>query len=99
MSRLASAVEPIGWSIRVCTIANSSPPRRATVSVGRTHARMRSRDRLQQRVADRMAERVVHGLEVIEIEAEHGDSLAARARGSSALFHLLAKANPVRQVA
>ena len=33
---------------------------------------------LQQRVADRMAERVVDGLEMVEVEAEHRDAVAAR---------------------
>ena len=58
----------------------------------------RSATACKQRVSDGMAERVVDSLEVVEIEAEHGNSLAAR-RADERTFHLLAKAHPIRQVA
>ena len=44
------------------------------MSVSRTQARRRSATALRQAVADRMAERVVDALEVVEVEAEHGDA-------------------------
>ena len=41
------------------------------------------RDGAEQLVADRMAERVVDALEVVEVEAEHRERLAARATRAS----------------
>jgi hypothetical protein len=41
-SLLANPMASIGDSISVCTMANSSPPSRATVSVSRTPCRSRS---------------------------------------------------------
>ena len=54
-------------------------------------------DFLQQRVADRMAERVVDVLEMIEIEAEHRELIAAPDEPQR-LFELFAEQRPVRQI-
>ena len=61
--------------------ANSSPPSRATISVSRRHVPSRSATVAQQFIADRMAESVVDALEMIEIEAMHGE--AARRAGAT----------------
>ena len=52
--------------------------------------------RLEEAVADRMAERVVDALEVVEVEAEHGERLAAR-HPDERLLHLLAEEHAVRE--
>ena len=54
-------------------IANSSPPSRAGVSAGRRQSRSRSPHSRSSCVAARVAERVVHGLEVVEVDEEHRD--------------------------
>ena len=56
--------------------ANSSPPKRATVSAARTQRAQPLGDRDQQLVADRVAERVVDGLEVVEVDEQHRDASA-----------------------
>ena len=50
---------------------NSSPPRRATTSPGRTHASQPFSDRDQQFVPDGVAETVVYYLEPFEIEEQN----------------------------
>jgi hypothetical protein len=50
----------------------------------------------QQRVPDGMAQSVVHGLEPVEIEAEHGEGFVARQPGQRS-FHLLMEQHAVRQ--
>ena len=62
-----------------CRIANSSPPSRLTVSTSRTHAFQPFRHRPQQFVADGVAERVVHLLEMIEIEVQYCKAAAVAA--------------------
>ena len=52
------------------TIVNSSPPRRVTVSVSRTHCLQPLGGLAQHVVAGLVAERVVDALEVIEIDDE-----------------------------
>src|SRR5438105_4746339 len=53
--------------------------------------------RLQERVADRMAERVVDFLEMIEIEAEYRELVAALGQPQR-LLALFAGQRPVRQI-
>ena len=59
-----------GSEIAVCTIANSSPPTLATVSLSRTPGSQSNRDFPQQGVADRLAESVIGVLEMIEVETQ-----------------------------
>ena len=97
-SRLASAAASVACSsLPTWTMANSSPPSRATVSPSRTHSLQAPRHRLQQVVADRMTERVVDVLEVVEIEAQHGDLLVAL-HAAQSLLQLLPEQHAVRQV-
>ena len=63
-----------------CTMANSSPPSRASVSVSRTQARSLAGHVDQQPVAGGVAQRVVHLLEAVEIEVEHGQRRALAPR-------------------
>ena len=63
-------------------ITNSSPPKRATVSTGRTAEAIRGAIVAQQRVADLVAERVVDDLEVVEVDEQHRQR--PRARGGPA---------------
>ena len=71
--------------------ANSSPPRRATLSDGRKCLLQPLPDDLQQPVADLVTEVVVDGLEPVEVEVEHrqrttrdGGCAPARPRGGRA---------------
>ena len=52
---------------------NSSPPKRATVSIGRNIDRRRSASPTSTRVAGLMPERVVDVLEVVDVEEQHAD--------------------------
>ena len=52
---------------------NSSPPKRASSASGPDHVAQPHRHRGQQRVADAVAEAVVDGLEVVEVDEQHGD--------------------------
>ena len=73
--------------------ANSSPPKRATVSdAGR--CRQPLRHRLQQPVADRVAQRVVDVLEMIEIEIEVPQRQSPRRRASAIACSRLATNTP-----
>ena len=77
MSRAASAVE-LDRLIAADLDDGEFVAAEARHGVVRAHARSQSAGhRLQQRVADRVTERVVDGLEVIEIEAEHRKRVAA----------------------
>ena len=63
---------------------NSSPLRRATVSLGRSDGLEALRDRLQQLVAARVAERVVDDLEAVEVEEQdRGAALGVVALGAA----------------
>jgi hypothetical protein len=78
-------------------ITNSSPDTRARVSPGRTTAASRLADLDEQAVADRMAVGVVHRLELVEVDEEHG-RLAARTAGPlGGVLEALAQQDPVRQ--
>ena len=69
--RVAACPASVG-SVSSTMTANSSPPRRATVSPARVAACRRSPDGDQQAVALRMAEAIVDRLEVIEVEVQDG---------------------------
>ena len=78
---------PRRWARRTSSssTANSSPPRRATVSAGPQRSRRcRSATETQQPVARRWPEAVVERLEAVEVAEQHGDgaagSLGARDR-------------------
>src|SRR5256885_882689 len=55
-------------------------------------------DRAEQPVSDWMTERVVDALEIVEVEAEHRERLAAGIDAREALGHALAEQHAVRQV-
>ena len=78
-------------------IANSSPPRRATVSVSRTQRCSRRADLAQQRVAGVVAERVVDVLEVIEVEQQQPDLVAGAARAGERGVEPVVEQRPVGQ--
>ncbi len=62
-------------TISVCTMANSSPPRRATTSLSPRRLPQTRRDLLQQQISALMAERVVDLLETIQIQIQHGEGI------------------------
>ena len=62
-------------------MANSSPPRRATVSPRRTQACSRSAAAISRPSPTGMAQRVVDRLETVQIETEHRESAAAAGHG------------------
>ena len=79
-------------------MANSSPPKRATVSDARTASRRRSRGLAQQLVADAVAERVVDELEAVDVEEEHrACASSAAGRGPGRAPRRSSKSVPVRQ--
>ena len=84
-------------SLQNCTIANSSPPSRATVSFSVTHSPSRRPTSFSKASPIGMAERVVDFLEMIEIEAEHRELVAALDEPQR-LLELLAEQRPVRQI-
>ena len=63
---------------------NSSPPKRATTSPGRTHDCEPLGDGHEEAVADVVAERVVHELEAVDVEEQHGNVPAVRRRRRTA---------------
>ena len=75
---------------------NSSPPKRATVSVARTMRRSRSATEVSSAVADRMAERIVDLLELVEIDEQHGAAVE-RARRAQRVLELVVEEGAVRQ--
>ena len=58
-------------------MANSSPPRRATVSLAAAGSRQAPADVDEQLVAGAVAEAVVDDLEAVEVEEQHGDARPA----------------------
>ena len=76
--RRLSAAASSGPATPDWMMANSSPPKPRDGVVG-PHALPKSVGDLdQQQIAEGVAERVVHFLEVIEIEAQHGDLAGCR---------------------
>ena len=66
------------WPCRSST--NSSPPRRATVSVSAHRRRQALGHDLEQAVADIVAQGVVDVLEAIEVDEHHGEPRAVARR-------------------
>ena len=100
MSRSANAPASSAVTGPDISTAYSSPPKRATMSPPgreRDHLLQPPRNRHQQPVAIVVAERVVHALEAVEIEEEHGAAFAARTVAHERLFELLLEAVAVRQ--
>ena len=80
------------------TIANSSPPIRARVSLSRTHAPQPLRHRHQHPVPGEVAEAVIHGLEVVQIEVVQRDRLALPLAAAQRLIQPIVEQPAVRQV-
>ena len=68
------------------------------VSVSRTSPRRPVRDDLQKLVARGMAERVVHGLELIEIEVVNGDHARAFDPAAQRLFEPLVQQDAIGEI-
>ena len=77
--------------------ANSSPPKRATVSLGRSSAAQARADRAQQLVAGVVAERVVDDLEVVEVEEEQREAAAPRRRRAERVAEAVEQQRAVRE--
>ncbi len=71
-TRSAAQIAPSSASGPVTRMANSSPPRRATTSPGRTELVSRLATMPEQLVADVVALRVVDRLEAVQVQEEHG---------------------------
>ena len=95
--RFTRSVTSVGSLTAVCTIANSSPPSRATMSVSRRQPRSRVGDGLEQFVAALVPERVVDALEFVEVQIKHRELLAAP-HALERLLELLAEKHPVGQI-
>ena len=96
-SRRAISTAPGAPSTFSQTTTNSSPPKRASVSWGRTAVVSRAATELQQRVAGGVPEAVVDELEAVEVEEEDGEGRAAR-RGANRALQPVAQQGPVRQL-
>ncbi len=89
---VSSASRTLAWMM-----ANSSPPSRATTSPWRTQASSRVLTCFSSASPTGMAERVVDALEAVEVEAEHGEALAAP-QALQRLLQLLAEQGAVGEV-
>src|SRR5580700_8038293 len=78
---VASVAAAMGSLASICKIANSSPPKRATRSVGLTVFLSRSTTCRQESVAKRVAERIVDVFEIIEIDEKDGERARAAPAG------------------
>ncbi len=87
----ATVLAPSASGRWVKRTANSSPPSRATVSVSRTHRPSLLATRPQQQVADGMAERIIHLLELVEIEQQQRIIEELRRPGQSVMQAVLEK--------
>ena len=76
---------------------NSSPPKRATKSSGRSIVAQTIGDRAQQLVAAGMAQRVVDLLELVEIDEQQCRQPAGLMRNRQQAFDLVAEIDPVGQ--
>ena len=76
---------------------NSSPPRRATVSLSRRQARKRRATCDQQLVACRVAEAIVDDLEAIQIHEQHGQLLAVPLLTGNGVADAVQEQRAVRQ--
>ena len=76
--------------------ANSSPPKRATVSLGAQLAVQARADRAQQLVAGVVAERVVEHLQVVEVEEEQRDAAAVARRARERVAQAVEQQRAVR---
>ena len=76
---------------------NSSPPSRATVSCGRTAARIRTARLAQHVVARAVAEAVVEALEAVEVDEQHGDAALSVATPLERVLEAVVEHRPVRQ--
>ena len=79
----------------VTITANSSPPSRAIASSGRTESRRRCATATSSSSPGAVAERVVEGLEVVEVDEQHGDLAGVLVEGS---LHLVGEQAAVREV-
>ena len=74
---------------------NSSPPRRATVSVSRTGPSDPAGRLYENLVTDRVAQRVVHRFEPIEVDVQHGGHAIVSANAGESSFEPIAEHQPV----
>ena len=63
-----------GWFTPTWITANSSPPSRATVSVGRTQDFSRIAKLLQQQIASAVTQSVVNLFEVVKVKTQDSDT-------------------------
>ena len=95
-TRSAAQMAPSSASGPVTRMANSSPPRRATRSPGRTELVSRLATMPEQLVTDVVALRVVDRLEAVQVQEEHAD-LGAVQRHLQRGLDLRPEQRPVRQ--
>ena len=90
--RRRTSASPLGLT---WTMANSSPPMRATVSVSRSSERSRSPTSGDELVAGIVAKRVVDLLEAVEVEHQQSDLLARAAIAGEGLGETVLEQRPV----
>ena len=94
MRRARPAASSVEWMFCWNT-TNSSPPKRATKSSGRSISRSRAGHRAQQLVAARMAERVVDLLELVEVDEQQRRQLFGALLDRQQAADLVAEIDPV----
>ena len=83
-TRPARAIASASFSMSSARITNSSPPRRATVSLSRISSASRSDDADQQAIAHVVAEVVVDRLELVEVDEQQRHHAASCGEGARA---------------
>ena len=77
--------------------ANSSPPMRAIVSAWRTDACKARGDLLQDLVTRRVPERVVHGLEVVQVDEHHRQGPVVASLAFKCVIQAVGEKDPVHE--
>ena len=85
-------------SIPSSRTANSSPPKRATVSDGRTASTSRCADLAENEVAGGMAETVVDHLEIVQVDEEHADRRLVARRARQCVLHAVGEQRAVGEL-
>ena len=97
-SRCATVITSATSATPSSRTANSSPPSRAIVSLGRRHSLEPAGHRAQQRVARRVPEAVVDGLEVVEVDEHDRDPRAGAAAAQAGLVEPVHEQRTVREL-
>ena len=101
---LERLVDALGHVVRVCGVSALQQDGELIAAQARRHVVGRAHllaqalgHRLQQAVAKGIAQHIVHMLEAVQVQREHGQGLRRAGTGGNGLHHGVAKALPVGQ--